>query len=156
MSNASTRLGLAWAGVVLWLAYPMMSWSGRVAAFQYECRRKPAVNGSDPCFTDYLPFLEMLAFPITVLLAYPFARFAFTLFAPPPSDRGASWRIAGSSAGSDYYPTLQLAAALGIGWALFHGAGYPFALYTYLTYWAAWIAWFGLGIWMSWPSTEPD
>lgn len=108
----------------------------------------------DPCFSDYIPILELGAFVLTLLLAYPFARFAFSLFAPAPSERGRGWWLAGSSAGSEYYPALQLAAALGIGWALLHAKNYPPALYPYLVYWAAWIVWFCVAIWLSWPPKE--
>ena len=154
MGIDAKRLGLAMAGMALWFAYPFVFWNGRIAVFQYQCSREPAVNGSDPCFTDYLPIVDMLALVLTLALAYPFARFAFTLFALPPSKRGRGWWLASSSAGSDYYPSLQVFAGLGIGWALVHAKNYPFALYPYLTYWAAWIGWFCLGIWMSWPPKE--
>jgi hypothetical protein len=156
MGNASVRFGLALSGMALWFAYPFVLWNGGGAIHQYQCSRELVVNGIDPCFTDYLPVLELMAFVLTLLLAYPFARFAFTLFAPPPCERGRGWRFAGSSAGSEYYPSLQLFAALGIGWASLHAKNYPPALYSYLAYWATWLSWFCLGIWMSWPSKEAE
>ena len=147
-------MSLALAGMALWFAYPFVFWNGGMAVHQYRCSREPSVNGSDPCFSDYLPVIELGAFVLTLVLAYPFARFAFSLFAPPPNERGRGWRLASSSAGAEYFPALHLAAALGIVWALVHAKNYPFALYPYLTYWAAWMTWLCLGIWTSWPSKQ--
>ena len=154
MRNVTARLGLALAGMALWFAYPFVFWNGGIAVHQYRCNRAPWVNGTDPCFSDYIPILELGAFVLTLLLAYPFARFAFSLFAPAPAERGRGWWLAGSLAGSEYYPAVQLAAALGIGWALLHAKDYPPALYPYLVYWAAWIVWLCVGIWLSWPPKE--
>ena len=141
-------------GVALWFAYPFVFWNGGIATFQYRCIREPVIDGSDTCFTDYIPMLELLAFVLTLALAYPFVRFAFSLFAPAPAERGRGWWLASSAAGSEYYPSLQIIGGLGIGWALLHAKNYPFELYPYLAYWAAWIGWFGVGIWLSWPPKE--
>jgi len=154
MRGVWTRLGLALVGLALWFAYPFVFWSGGIAVHRYRCSRAPRPMDVDPCFTDYIPVMELLAFVLTLLLAFPFARFAFTLFAPPSSQRRWGWDLAASNAGSEYYPTLQALAGLGIVWALFHGAHYPAALHLYRAYWAAWIGWFCLGLWMSWPARD--
>src|SRR4029078_4158589 len=118
MRSVAARLSLALAGMALWFAYPFVFWNGGIAVHQYRCSREPWVNGRDPCFSDYMPVLELAAFVLTLLLAYPFARFAFSLFAPPPSERGRGWWLAASSAGSEDYAALQLWGALGICWVL--------------------------------------
>jgi hypothetical protein len=148
------RLLTACGGVTLWFAYPFVEWFGGIERFRYRCSREPVVIGRDPCFSDYIPILELIAFVLTLGLAYFFARFAFSLFAPAPEARSRGWRFASRSAGSAYFPSLQLAAGLGILWALLHLKNYPVALYPYLIYWGAWLAWFGAGIWLSWPSNE--
>lgn len=151
MRSDTVRLSLAAAGIALWAAYPFVLQHGGAAVWHYQCSRAPWIDGEDPCFTDYLPVMEEAAVVVMLLLAYPFARFAFTLFAPPPPERGRRWRLAGASAAWHRYPGLQILAALGLPWAVLHARPYPLALYPYLTYWAAWIAWFCLGIWMSRP-----
>ena len=151
------RLSLALTGIGLWLAYPFVFWNGGLAVHQHGCsREQPIVEGMDPCFRDGLPVLEMGAFFLTVLLAYAFGRFAFTLFAPRSRERGRGWSLAGSSDTSDYFPALQLAALGGVGWAVLHARAYPLELYPYLIYWAAWIAWFCAGIWLSWPAKNVE
>lgn len=149
---------LAVAGMALWFAFPFMFDNGGVAVFQYRCHLEPVSDSRDPCFTDYLPMVEMAAYGLTLILAYPFARFAFSLFAPAPEARGAGWAwcMASKSAAAESYPSLQLAAGLGIVWAMLHAKNFPLALYPYLLYWAAWIAWFVIGIWASWPKAEAD
>jgi len=144
------------AGMALWFAYPFVFWFGGMAVHHYRCSRMTWIHGEDPCFSDYIPVVEGAAFVVTLVLAVVFARFAFTLFAPPPSERGRGWRLAASSSAWSYYPALQLAAAAGIVWSLLHVRAYPAALYRYWIYWAAWSAWFSLGIWTSWPSKEQD
>jgi hypothetical protein len=156
MRNLVLRWSLALAGMALWLAYPFVFQAGGLAVHRYRCSRMPWIHGEDPCFTDYIPVAEIAAFLLTLALAYAFARFAFTLFAPPPFERGRGWRLAASSAAWTRYPALQIAAAAGIGWALLHARTYPIALYPYWIYWAAWIAWFALGIGLSWPPKEQD
>lgn len=154
--SIEVRRCLAVAGMGLWLAYPFVFSSGGLAVHQHRCaKEKSILEGLDPCLRDGLPVLEMGAFFLTVVLAYAFGRFAFTLFAPPVETRGNGWGLAGSSDASDYFPALQWAALVGLGWALLHARAYPLELYPYLIYWAAWFAWFGMGLWLSWPTGHP-
>jgi len=148
------RLVGAWIGLLLWLAYPIVEFRGQADIFFYHCRLEQPSAGRDPCFSDYLPILEIVAFVLTIVLAYPFARFAFSLYAPPEDHRGKGWRLAGRAGGAGYYPSIQLAAALGILWVGLHQKNYPVALYPYHLYWIAWSVWFALGIWISWPSSD--
>jgi hypothetical protein len=138
----------------LWFAYPFVQWQGGIDAFEYRCHLMPATPDRDPCFTDYIPLLEMLAFVLTVGLAYPFASFAFSLFSRSAEIRGAGWRLASRSGGSAYFPANQVACGLGILWTALHAQAYPLALYRYLIYWAAWLLWFIIAIWVSWPTGE--
>lgn len=150
MAN-SLRLFGAWSGLLLWAAYPFVEWQGSTDVFWYRCRLEPATEYRDPCFTDYIPLVEMLSFVVTIALAYPFARFAFSIYAKPSDRRGRGWWLAGRSGGAEYYPSFQVAAGLGILWVALHAKNYPIALYQYHIYWAAWLAWFAGGIRASWP-----
>lgn len=96
------RLLGAWAGLLLWFAYPFVEWQGGIDAFRYSCRFKPVIDGRDPCFTDYIPVLEMIAFVLTIALGYWAIRFSFTLYSLPSDQRGRGWRLAGRSGGSGY------------------------------------------------------
>lgn len=149
--RSKVRFTGALAGMCLWFGYPFIFWSGGIAVHRYVCQREPAVDGRDPCFSDYIPILEMLAFVLTLALAYPFARFAFTLFAPDPDQRGRGWWFASRSTREDRFPMLQVIAALGFLWVAVNAQNYPAALYQYWLYWTAWIAWFAAGILFSWP-----
>lgn len=149
----SSRLRLvgALAGMCLWFTYPFIFWNGGIAVHRYVCQRQPVIDGRDPCFSDYIPILEMMAFVLTLALAYPFARFAFTLFAPNPDERGRGWWLASGLTRADLFPALQVISALGFLWVGVNAQNYPAALYQYWLYWTAWIAWFAAGILVSWP-----
>ena len=139
------------SGIALWLAFPFVFWNGTMALFEYHCALEPASENSDPCFHDGIPVIEIVAFPATLALLYPFARFVFSLFAPEPEQRSYLWWLAGRSSSQDYFPGLHCGAAIGIVWALLHASGYPIIFYPYHLYWAAWVVFFGLGMWLGWP-----
>jgi hypothetical protein len=152
MPGITIRLILALVGILLWCAYPYVFWAGTVAVHLYWCSREPWVSGEDPCFWDHIPVMEMAIFVAMGLLLYPFARFAFTLFAPAQRERGRFWILAGKSDSTEYFPVLQVAAVGGIALSLLHATRYLPALYPFLAYWTLWVAWFCAGIWLSWPA----
>jgi len=152
------RHALSWTGLLLWFAYPVAFLAGRAAEWSHRCGHRTFSGEFDDCFNDMLPILELAAPVMTLLLAYPFARLAFSIFAPAPERRTRRWRMASRSGGARYFPAFQIAAALGIAWVVFHvrllppfPAGWPFHLY-----WAAWTLWFMLGAWASWPREAPE
>lgn len=147
--SSKLRFAGAVSGIGLWLAYPFVTWNGSFAVFQYVCEREPFVGGRDPCFSDHLPFAEMALFVWTLALAYLFARFAFTLYAPDPDRRGRGWWLASRSTLEDGFPVPQVMAAVGLLWVALNAHGYPAALYYYWIYWTAWIVWFAAGILLS-------
>jgi hypothetical protein len=145
----------ACAGLALWFAYPFVEWHGGQAAHLSHGRLEPFIDSVDPCFDDHLPMGEMAAFPITLILAYFFARFAFSLYAPSPEARSWRWWFATRSAPEDLFPAFQVLIAIGILWAVVYGSKYWPALYPYLLYWGAWLGWFLLGAWLSRPRRRP-
>jgi hypothetical protein len=147
---------LAFAGLFLWATFPFLYAAGTRARWQHRCEGRSFTGTFDSCFNDGLPVFELLAFPLTLLLAYPFARFAFSTFAPLVGDRSFKWRLAGQSGGEAYFPAFQITAAIGIGWAGLHLASTPLAFrYWYLiAYWSTWIGWFVLGAIASFPASK--
>lgn len=134
------------SGLALWIAFPFAYAAKTHARWEYRCGERVFTGSFDDCFNDLLPF-EVLAFPITILLVYPFARFAFSMFAPAIDVRSFKWRLAARDGGAAYFCSFQIAAAFGVLWAGFHLATLPFAArYWYLmAYWIIWIGWFLLG-----------
>ncbi len=150
------RFRLALAGVPLWLAYPFALWFGPLAARQVHCAGREFTGAFDECFNDYLPIAEMAAFPLTLLLLYPFLRFAFALYVPMNRPEGWRWRLAGSSGGADCFPSLQLLTGVAMLWAILHVAALPLAGSTapFWIYWMAWLVWLALGLRASWPLAD--
>ena len=139
-----TRHLLAVAAVALWLMFPFVYMASAHARWLRRCDGRTFTGEFDDCFNDALPVFELIAFPVTLALAYPFARFAFSMFAPNAELRTKRWRLARPEGGADYFPIFQFLSAIGIIWTILHVRSLPLSLsYWYLlTYWAAWLAWF--------------
>lgn len=150
------RFWVADAGIGLWLAFPFVYWLSTRARWLQRCSGRTYTGEFDDCFNDMLPVFEILAFPLTFILIYPFARLAFGMFGPASDVRTYRWRFAARSGGSDYFPSFQICAAVGIVWACLHLSSLPLWLrFWYLhLYWVAWIVWFGLGAYASSPFAE--
>jgi hypothetical protein len=119
---------------------------------------RPNVHGEfDDCFNDALPVFELGAFPLTLILGYPFARFAFSMFGPESDRRIFRWRLASSSGGCEYFPLFQIASAIGMMWAGLHFFSMPLTTrYWYLfAYWVVWMGWFAVGDYASSPLAQP-
>lgn len=139
------RWKLALVGVGLWLAGPVIFALGGAAKHRYRCRDRIFTGSFDDCFNDYLPVLEVFFVPLLALvLTYPFARFAFSLYAPPPQDRSRRWRLGARDGGAAYWPLLQSFALAGLAWAIWSWSGYALTglLLPFHLYWAAFSAWF--------------
>ena len=156
MMTERMRLGAAFTGLVWWIAFPFLYLAGTHARWEHRCAGRTFTGEFDDCFNDALPVLELGAFPLTLILAYPFARFAFSMFAPENDLRTFRWRLAASSGGIEYFPSFQIASAIGIIWAGFHLFSMPLAIrYWYLlAYWVIWVGWFALGAFASSPFAQ--
>ena len=141
----------AWAGLLWWLVYPFAYFAGLRARWSQRCAGRTFTGEFDDCYNDALPIVELLAFPLTFILAYPFARFAFSMFGPAAEERSFKWRLAASSAAAAYSPWFQIVATAGFVWAALHLVSLPLTTeYWYLlAYWALWIGWFSLGAFVS-------
>ncbi|HYI49362.1 MAG TPA: hypothetical protein VEX35_12950 [Allosphingosinicella sp.] len=142
---------IALAGVPLWLALPLIFHEGRIAKGSLHLC-DPTSTGPDGCPTDYIPvlevMLEVLVLPFLILvMLYPFARFAFSLYSPPSEGRRLKWRLGMSAGAAAAWPVLQGIAIGGAAWALWRMLTYPFvgALWPFHLYWGAFALWFGLG-----------
>lgn len=147
------RLLAASIGLIWWIGFPFAYLAGTHGRWEHRCAGRTFTGEFDDCFNDALPVLELLAFPLTLILAYPFARFAFSMFGPESDLRSFKWRLASSSGGVEHFPSFQIAAAIGFTWASFHLFSMPLAIqYWYLqTYWILWLGWFALGAYASSP-----
>ena len=144
-----TRSGLRWlvaaSGVLLWLGGAVVFAEGRTARHLYRCRGRSFTGEFDNCFNDYLPVLEVFFVPaLVLLLAYPFARFAFSLYAPAEEGRGGLWGLGTRAGGAGHWPVLQGFALVGLLWALWSWSGYPLdrPFLAFHLYWAAFAGWF--------------
>jgi len=146
------RFAIALGGIGLFLAYPFVFVAGNTTLHNYRCAGRTFTGTFDDCFNDMLP-IDLFAFPLTLLLLYPFARFAFAAFAPAPQQRSKGWRLAGRGAGRDYSPLMQILAGVGILWAFLHVKTFPAAsvFLPFFAYWAGWLSWFVLAMLFSWP-----
>lgn len=115
--DEGVRKTLALTGCGLWLASSLMPWFGEIAEHAVLCRGREFTGGSDGCFSDDLPLLELAAPLAALLLLYPFARFAFTVFAPAPKARLRRWRWASRHAAGVWHPALSWAGIAGAIWA---------------------------------------
>jgi hypothetical protein len=149
---------IASSGVVLWLAYPFAFTSGGIIRWNARCSGREFSREFDDCFNDALPVVELFVPIITIALAYPFARFAFSMFSPESTDRRLAWRLAASGGGKEYFPGFQITACVGILWSILHAWGLPIvaaAWYLWL-YWLTWIGWFVTGAVVSHPEFHPE
>lgn len=137
------RKAAAFAGVGLWLGYPFAWLAGLGARWEARCGHRTFSGRFDDCFNDFLPVIELAAFPLTLLLLYPSARFAFSLWAP--SQRNRRWRLAGSRPAATSHPLYPLLCGAGLVWCVLHLRGLPLAALLLWAYWLAWIAWFVTG-----------
>jgi hypothetical protein len=144
------RWGMAAVGSLLWLALPLIFHEGWMAKRAlHSC--VVGSTGADGCYADYIPVLEMVlevVVPVLVLaMLYPFARFAFSLYSPPPEGRRLKWRLGMPAGAAAAWPALQAIAGGGAAWALWRMLTYPFvgALWPFHLYWGAFVLWFALG-----------
>lgn len=121
-----------------------MPFFGGAAKNQYRCAGREFTGAFDDCFNDYLPILELVIPVIGLFLAYPFARFSFSIFAPQFSEGEKPWRFAELDL---WDPGLQIAAIIGCVWTLWRALSYPLSIevWPYVTYWLTFAVWFALG-----------
>jgi hypothetical protein len=135
-------------GVLLWLAIPYIFMEGGRAKHAWRCRGRVFTGSFDDCFSDYIPVLEFLVVPFLVLaMAYPFARFAFSLYGPASEPRGRAWKLSARGGAASGWPWLQLAACIGCAWAVWRAMTYAPVrdLLPFQLYWAAFSLWFAAG-----------
>lgn len=150
------RWWAAFSGIGLWFLYFEAQFAFMKAGMRSYCAPREAVG--ELCNYDYLPVMELIFIPIClVLFVYPFARFAFGVFAPPFS-RCLRWRLAGNIDAATTFPFLQIAAALGLFWSVFRLSVLPIAYAPWfgIAYWVAWIFWFVAAIIASWPRRKAE
>lgn len=142
------RWSLAVLGPLLFLASSFMPLFGGAAKWAHRCQGREFTGVMDDCFNDYLPILEAVVPIVALLLLYPFARMAFSLFAPPPDQRTYRWRLATSSSLSDLFPTLHVFAAIGIAWAGWRAALYPLGgeTWPFIAFWLLFANWFSVAL----------
>lgn len=144
------RWWVAFVGVVLWFLYFEAQFEFMDAGRKSYCATRE--KAGEFCNYDYLPIMELIFIPIFLaLFAYPFARFAFGIFAPSFSRR-LRWRLAGKIDAEKTYPVLQIIAILGLFWSIFRLSALPMAYASWfaVSYWITWIIWFGIAIVASW------
>ncbi|HEV7659159.1 MAG TPA: hypothetical protein VGO55_04870 [Allosphingosinicella sp.] len=141
---------IALLGVPLWLALPLIFRQGGMAK-QALHRCDPTSTGPGGCPADYIPVLETMlevVVPLFILvMLYPFARFAFSLYSPPSEGRRLKWRLGMPAGAAAAWPVLQGVAIGGAAWALWRMLTYPFVggLWPFHIYWGAFAGWFALG-----------
>jgi hypothetical protein len=131
------RWGLGFVGVCLWLSASLLPTLSGPAEYAHRCRGRSDPAAFPDCFQDGLPVPEMMAPLAALLFAYPFARLAFSLYAPPPEARQLRWRLATRSSPTDLWPTLHLFGLIGMLWCLWRLLSYPFAA-EFLPFQLAW------------------
>lgn len=150
------RWWLALLGPCLWLAASALPMIGGIAKHQYRCRGRIYTGHFDDCFNDYIPALEMMAPFVALILTYAFARFAFSLYAPPAELRRARWRLATEGDPAGLWPLLHACAAIGILWCLWRALTYPAAreLLPFHLFWIVFGLWFAGGLLAALPRAE--
>lgn len=141
----NARKALSLTGCGLWLAPSFMPWFGGVAKHEVVCRgHLPPTGGFDDCFNDYIPGLELTAPILAALLWYSFARFAVTIWAPPPALRRHAWRLASRARSVAYHPGCAICCVAGAGWCPWRAWGYPVDAVTlpYIAFWMVFAMWF--------------
>jgi hypothetical protein len=144
------------AGLLWWFAFPFVYLAATHARWVNRCGGRSFSGEFDDCFNDALPVFELMAFPMTLVLAYPFIRFAFSMFGPESDQRSSRWRLAAGSGGVEYFPAFQIASVIGLIWASLHLFSIPLAAryWLFIVYWAVWICWFLLGAYASSPYSQ--
>lgn len=142
-----SRWLLAFAGPVLLELTTIVFYFGGAAKSARHCRIHPGI-----CPVDYLPLLELVLPVVVLALLYPFARLAFSLYAPDPGERTLRWRLATRSDKEDLFPMLPIFSSIGAVWAMWRAASYagPSEFLPYLLFWAVFATWFILGTACSW------
>lgn len=143
-----SRFYTASFGFVLWFAYPIAFFFGSVARREHRCGDREFTGEFDDCFNDYLPILELVFVPaVTLVFAFLFAVYAYSMFAPDDEFRSKRWWFAASGKGADYHPGFLFLVVIGLTWTGFHVWGLPvWGSYWYLwLYWLGWIGWFAAG-----------
>ena len=158
MTTERKRHIAAFLGLAMWLAYPVAFGLGMWARRDYRCAGRTFTGQFDGCFNDSVPVLEFLLVALMLALTVEFARFAFSLFAPPVPERRLRWRLARARGAAGRYPLYQIIAGMGVLWAALHLWSIPLSLkYWYLfAWWLLWIGWFIAGALLSRPApTHP-
>lgn len=153
------RWWFSFLGVMLWFGFPVVFAFGGAARHLYRCRDRTFTGEFDDCFNDYIPVLEVIFVPLVFLVfAYPFARFAFSLFAPDQRERTHRWRLASSEGASTYWPMLQMWAGLGIALSLWSLSRYPLhgEFLPYYAYWLSFGLWFTAAIFAGRPVSASE
>ena len=142
---------MALAGLGFWLTGFWMLFAGSGARWRWRC----GDTYSGDCFSDYLPILEVVVLPlVTLLLAYPIARYVFTMWAPAPEARTLRWWPASRRGNGELlWPVGQLFAAAGVVSSLWALLVFPPAIefWPYYLYWGASALWCALTVWIAWP-----
>lgn len=149
----SLRWLMALAGLGFWLTGLWMLSQGGDARWAWRCPYPTLTN----CFSDYLPVLEAFIPILTLLLAYPIARFVFSMWAPPPEERGLHWWPASRrGSGELMWPVGHLLGATGIFTSLWALLVFPPALqfWPYFLYWGCSALWCTLTVWIAWPPRQ--
>lgn len=120
------RWGLAFVGLPLWLTLSLLPTLSGGADYEYHCRERRLAGDLGDCIQDGLPALELMAPLAALVFAYPFLRFAFSLYAPAPAERRFRWRLATRSDPGDLWPTLHIFGLLGAAWSAWRLLSYPF------------------------------
>lgn len=144
---------MALAGLGFWLTGFSVLFAGGDARWAWRCGDSRSIE----CISDYIPVVEMVVPWIPLLLAYPIARFIFSMWAPPPETRSLNWWPASRRGSGDLmWPVGHLLAASGIVTSLWALLVFPPAavFQPYYLYWGASALWCALTIWAAWPSPE--
>jgi hypothetical protein len=145
---------MALAGLGFWLTGMSVFLAGEPARWHWRCRGRELEYA---CFRDGLPILDMAVPVLALLLAYPIARYVFTMWAPSPEARTLPWWPASRrGSGELLWPIGQLLAATGIVTSLWTLLVFPLAaeFWPYYLFWGASALWCALTVWIAWPQPE--
>lgn len=137
------RKSIAIFGGVLFMAVSTFPLIGGAAKRSVQCRGREFTGHWDDCFSDQLPFFEMAAPFVALLLLWPFLRFGFSLWAPDPQFRTQRWRLANEDSMRTLWPALQLGGMALAAWCFYRAALYPIDPVT-APYQLTWIV---FGVW---------
>lgn len=142
------RAGLAAAGVALWLGFPFV-WSASLVVRLPPCRTEQISD----CNIDYLPIVEVVAYPIMLLTAFGILKLALVLCAPPPGERTLRWPMTPAGSTTELWPLPHGLGALLALWAVWHSLalGLTVAAMPFQLYWVAWIVWVAAALMLAWP-----